>query len=938
MTSFWQQAITIQSDRPDSAQWMTFWQRTATVWGMLFVVAGLVCYIAWNWNGMQPMDKMGLVGACMLALCLPAGVWGASSRAGELGLLMASLCAGPLLAVFGQTYQSGADLWELFRVWAGLVFGLALVTRRPCLWFTGWLLGMTGYSLWVDAVGGTVLFWRPSIAWAFWGFCAAQAGLLMGWELVLRRARPSQPDQPDQPDLSGPHSGRRGGVVWMPRCLWFMLMLSCTWYVGRLVTSSSLSYLIEQGLPLFGLYAVCLGLGWWWYRWQRQDLFMLACGLFSLIAVGEVAVCSRLHFDRAFTLLVMGLLVAGGCGLGATLIRRWQWSMVSAQRVGGASGHVDDAVPGTGTGASTGAGTAAASQAELHKAYRLSLPWYSRCLQGFGSWVAALLLAFYLVVQFADNVMFTSDLSSALATGGVIFLVLARLLRRMRRGDAMNQLVLAFALAGTGALGAAMMLKVDRPSMFPALALLALLPGLVMAASATFSFMTGLVAVPLLFMAVPVHPVVCYALGLTLYGLVTCGVLRETDAAVDEVPDLSTETSSDISPAGAAGPAWLVKALGPRGLSPLLYGLYAGLPLPLCLDLYLGKYLLRWATLPAPGQLGLCAGAVLVCLVVVLVQPRGRAATEPWCWPVLEPLTRRNAGLLALALTCVPLGWFMPGLSLGVLSFMLARLRNSRVMEGYTVLWLAAFFWQYYYSLETTLLYKSCALVGSGLLLLGMGQVLVRLLKTAQPGTAHLGTAQQTASDQLEQQPDRQNGAARPAVQRRLARLLPALPVLVCVLFLVGVGVSAWQNEQRLRQDRLVLLPLAPRDPRAMLLGDYMALNYELNNTINALRWNSQAVKQAELAIVRLDDKGIGTFERFDDGTPLRNDEVRLHFRVIEGVAHAAPRRFYFQEGHGPELEKATYGELRVNEAGHSLLVDLRGDKLQSLSGTGTTR
>ena len=52
----------------------------------------------------------------------------------------------------------------------------------------------------------------------------------------------------------------------------------------------------------------------------------------------------------------------------------------------------------------------------------------------------------------------------------------------------------------------------------------------------------------------------------------------------------------------------------------------------------------------------------------------------------------------------------------------------------------------------------------------------------------------------------------------RMALLLGA------VLVLGGINVAIWQKQQTLSHGQLILLKLAPVDPRSLMQGDYMIL------------------------------------------------------------------------------------------------------------------
>ena len=52
------------------------------------------------------------------------------------------------------------------------------------------------------------------------------------------------------------------------------------------------------------------------------------------------------------------------------------------------------------------------------------------------------------------------------------------------------------------------------------------------------------------------------------------------------------------------------------------------------------------------------------------------------------------------------------------------------------------------------------------------------------------------------------------------------LAVLLGLVILLLVNRAIWDKEQQLRDGRVVLLALAPVDPRSLMQGDYMRLRY----------------------------------------------------------------------------------------------------------------
>ena len=113
-----------------------------------------------------------------------------------------------------------------------------------------------------------------------------------------------------------------------------------------------------------------------------------------------------------------------------------------------------------------------------------------------------------------------------------------------------------------------------------------------------------------------------------------------------------------------------------------------------------------------------------------------------------------------------------------------------------------------------------------------------------------------------------------------------------------------------------------------------MALNFALSNHIQStLNRKNDILKASDgYVVVRLDEQRIARFQRLDDGTSLRDDERRLHFRLRNGQVRFATDAFFYQEGHGERYEPARYGQFRVDEKGEPLLVSLHNEALKNLS------
>lgn len=128
-------------------------------------------------------------------------------------------------------------------------------------------------------------------------------------------------------------------------------------------------------------------------------------------------------------------------------------------------------------------------------------------------------------------------------------------------------------------------------------------------------------------------------------------------------------------------------------------------------------------------------------------------------------------------------------------------------------------------------------------------------------------------------------------------------------------------KERILRGGHTLLLELAPADPRSLMQGDYMVLNYTLNGPVQSLHGISEGT-----AVIRPDAQGVGCFVRVDNGTPLAEGEYLLRFAPGTsrwGRPVIKPDSFFFQEGQAALFQQAGYGLFLCEHKGPCLLVGL---------------
>lgn len=150
------------------------------------------------------------------------------------------------------------------------------------------------------------------------------------------------------------------------------------------------------------------------------------------------------------------------------------------------------------------------------------------------------------------------------------------------------------------------------------------------------------------------------------------------------------------------------------------------------------------------------------------------------------------------------------------------------------------------------------------------------------------------------------------------------------VVVLAMANFAIFNKEQLLTDGRIVLLELAPVDPRSLMQGDYMALRFKVADVAFARGKAAAGLRDGRI-VLKLDAQGIGSFSRFDDDAQPGPDEVRMRYRIRNGQARFATNAFFFQEGDAPLYQAARYGEFRVDRNGEAILTGLRGHDLALL-------
>ena len=87
------------------------------LFSVVFLIAGVTSFTAYNWATMSNIEKLA-VPSVLIVVGLVAYLFLEKEIYKNLAIFFSSFMIGTLFAVYGQVYQTGADVWILFRNWA----------------------------------------------------------------------------------------------------------------------------------------------------------------------------------------------------------------------------------------------------------------------------------------------------------------------------------------------------------------------------------------------------------------------------------------------------------------------------------------------------------------------------------------------------------------------------------------------------------------------------------------------------------------------------------------------------------------------------------------------------------------------------------------------------------------------------------------------------
>jgi uncharacterized membrane protein len=134
---------------PSAADWQKALTRIGAIGAGACASAALVCFIAYNWDALGRWFRFALFEGALVIAVLVAVMFTHKPLIHKAASIFALFALGGLLAFTGQTYQTGADTYQLFVAWAALALPWMFAVRwwgYTLLWFLVVQLALTAWA------------------------------------------------------------------------------------------------------------------------------------------------------------------------------------------------------------------------------------------------------------------------------------------------------------------------------------------------------------------------------------------------------------------------------------------------------------------------------------------------------------------------------------------------------------------------------------------------------------------------------------------------------------------------------------------------------------------------------------------------------------------------------------------------------------------------
>ena len=276
--------------KPAPQAWVHFFNQLFVWLGSLAFSLSLIFFFAYNWADLSRFAKFAVVETCLIVSVVVYLKAERRKLVTNAAMITSCLLVGALLALFGQTYQTGADTWQLFASWLVIITPWVVVARFIPAWVLWLALSNISIVLYLNTFSANhfLLFsFSDSDSWALF---LLNTGALCMWQF-----------------LSASHA-------WMQR-KWMLHLLGTTSgiIITYIVWSSLLDSSSDIAIPML-VWVASLASVYYFYRRRNLDLFMLAGGCLSLVLVTVTFVAQSIRGidDLAYFLILTVVVIGSG--------------------------------------------------------------------------------------------------------------------------------------------------------------------------------------------------------------------------------------------------------------------------------------------------------------------------------------------------------------------------------------------------------------------------------------------------------------------------------------------------------------------------------------------------------------------------------------------------------------------------------------------------
>ena len=291
-----QSALEASDANPSNQEWLHFLKSSCLWLGITAIAAATIFFFAFNWQSISTLTKFTLLQGFMVCTTIAYLKVVPLKRPSTAITFLIAMLTGALLALSGQVYQTGADPWQLFAIWALLITPFALLNHSSALWVLWILLINLALLLYSQTFRGLFgfLFREEELLGIFLLFNSLSASV---FEVMLQLKKP-------------PLKNR-----YAPQLCLLISGFIATWLAIWAIFDSSE---LQWGGPV---YLIWIGAVFYYYRHRQFDLFILS----GCVGSGIVAIsCFLINLlgdamdGGAFlfiSLIIIGLSTSGGMWL-----------------------------------------------------------------------------------------------------------------------------------------------------------------------------------------------------------------------------------------------------------------------------------------------------------------------------------------------------------------------------------------------------------------------------------------------------------------------------------------------------------------------------------------------------------------------------------------------------------------------------------------------